>query len=379
MLWLFWLFLALIIYVYTGYPLVLSILGKLRSKSIACEEITPYLTLFIPVYNEEKIIGEKIQNSLKLDYPPGKLEILVASDASNDGTNEIVRRYQDKGVVLFCQEERGGKNSLINKFIEKAKGEIFVFTDANSMFQPDALKKLVKGFKDDEVGCICGRLRYTTEGATAVGKGESLYFRYEAFLRKKESRLGGVVTASGAIYAIRSKLFSPLELDCPNDFVHPTEIRAKGYRVLYEPEAVALEKPSASTDDEFKRRVRIVTRGITTFYKYNRKYNLLANSNSFYFISHKLLRWFLPLFLVGLFLVNLSLRLPGGYTFFLYLQIIFYLCGLMGFFLQEYGIKIKIFYIPFYFCLINLAAVKGLWEFSQGKKQVFWKVASSTR
>lgn len=376
--WLFWLLLTLIAYVYLGYPLILSILGKNKNEPLATAEITPYLTLLIPVYNEEKIIRQKIENSLALDYPPGKLEIMIASDASSDKSEEITREYLDMGVVLYSRENRGGKNSVINSFLPQAKGEIIVFSDANSMLKPNALRELVQRFANEKVGCVCGRLKYSTARETSVGKGEGLYFRYEAYLREKESRQGGVVTASGALYAIRKKLFTPLELGSPNDFVHPIEIKAKGYQVLYAPQAIVEEKPSATSADEFKRRARIVTRGLTTFYKYNKKYNLLTNSNSFYFISHKLLRWFLPLFLVALFVTNLTL-IRGGYATFLMAQVIFYLSGLLGFLLQEYGIKVKIFYIPFYFCLINLAAIFGLVKFYQGREEITWDVATSTR
>jgi len=377
---LFFLFLIFVVlYIYFGYPLIIGSFSVFK-KSRKEERKTnlPFVTFLILVHNEERVIREKIKNSLGLDYPKDKLELIIASDASDDKTDLIIKEYERKGIIFYREEERRGKNFMINNVIPKTTGELIVFSDANSFYRPDAIKNLVKNFQNPKVGCICGKLIYTDNTGSLVAKGESLYFKYEAMLKNLESKFGAVVTGNGAIYAIRRSLFSPLSAEVPNDFAHPIEAMAKGYSVLYEPSAVAEEKATSSIKEEFRRRVRIVLRSFTAFIFYQKKYNILKNLNSFFFISHKLLRWFIFPLLVIILFINSFLK---GYFYELLfnLQIAFYLSALVGWFLQTLNIRIKIFYIPFYFCLINLAGMIGIYKFLIGKKEVIWEVAKTTR
>lgn len=370
----FWFFFFVIIYVYIGY-LIILILISFAGNSAQREEITPSITLFIPVYNEDKIIEEKILNSIAMDYPKDKLEIIVASDGSTDETVNIVKKFLKDGVILFERNERKGKNYVINTCIPMCKGKVIVFTDANSFFKEDVIKKLVKNFSNEKVGCVIGNLRYVQE-STSVGKGEGLYFRYESLLKRLESKFGTVVAATGAIYAIRKSLFTPLDLDVANDFAHPVHIAAMGYKVLFEPEAIAYEKATSFATEEFKRRARIVTRGITGFMRYRRPYRMLRGMRGFCFISHKLLRWFIPFFLIAIFLSNLFLYTPF-FRFTLYSQVVFYSMALIGIFRKKKSSKF--FSIPSYFCIINLAALIGIIKYFLGERQSIWEVAKTTR
>lgn len=370
----FFIITAIIVYVYFGYPLFLLLLSYFR-RSTRQGDITPVVTLFISAYNEYKVIGQKIENSMVIDYPSNKLEIIVASDGSTDGTANIVKSYADKRLVFFESPVRSGKNATINRYINRASGEIIIFTDANSFYKEDAIRKLVRNFFDESVGCVVGKLRYIDE-RTLVGKGEGIYFRYESMIKELESRLGTVVAATGSIYAIRKELFTLLDLDVANDFAHPIQIAAKGYKVVFESEAIAYEKATTSIREEFKRRARIVTRGITAFMRYWKQYHMLKGMWGFCFISHKLLRWFIPIFLMALFVVNFFLSSPF-YKFVFYSQAVFYSFAFAGiFFKKKLG---RVFSIPFYFCLVNIAAFVGILKCFIGSRQAIWEVAKTTR
>ncbi|MBI4855347.1 MAG: glycosyltransferase family 2 protein [Acetobacterium woodii] len=372
--YIFWFLFLLVFYVYAVYPLVLRIIN-FSGKSSKNEEITPSVTLFVPVYNEAGVIKEKILNSLDLNYPKDKLEIIVASDGSTDETVSIARDFFNEEMVIFDDKERKGKNYVINKYIPKCSGKIIVFTDANSFFDRNAIKKLVRDFSDERVGCVVGNLKYVDK-KTSVGKGEGLYFRYESMIKMLEGRHGTLVAATGSIYAIRKSLFIPLDSDVANDFAHPIQIAARGYKVVFESEAVAYEKATSSSDEEFKRRARIVTRGITAFLRYRERYRMLRGMWGFCFISHKLLRWLVPFFLIVLFLTNLFLH-STFFKFTLYSQIGFYSAALTGAFFKE---KIgRFFSIPFYFCLINSAALIGIIRYLRGSRESVWEIAKTTR
>ncbi|MBI5376478.1 MAG: glycosyltransferase family 2 protein [Candidatus Schekmanbacteria bacterium] len=357
---------------------MLRMLEIFSRQKIIIGDYVPTVTLFVPVFNEEKIIRKKIENSIGIDYPKEKIEIVFYSDNSSDETDQIINEYIGTGIKLYRADTRRGKNYLINNSFEKMNGDIIVFSDANSLYRKDAIKLLVRNFKDQTVGCVCGKLVYISDANSLVGKGESLYFKYESTLKRLESVFGSVVTGNGAIYAIRKNLLSQLPEEVPNDFAHPIEIKAKGFKVIYEPLAIAEERATVSTAEEFRRRVRIVLRSFTAFIFYQKKYNILKNSYSFFFISHKLLRWFIFPLMVLIFFINLSLN--GYYAnILLYIQCIFYISALIGFICQKMDFKIKVFYIPFYFCLINLAGALGILKYFIGKKEIMWDIAETTR
>lgn len=374
----FWLLVALVFYVYAAYPILLKILSY-RPKNFRMDNnYSPFVTLFIPVYNEEAVIEEKLRNSLALDYPPEKLEVMVISDGSTDRTNSILTDFSHPNVTTAIQHYRSGKNACINQYVPTSRGEILVFSDANSMYRRDAIRKLVRHFHDTRVGCVCGNLKYVDK-LTSVGKGEGLYFRYEAFLKDMESKQGAVVSANGAIYAFRKTLFEPIPLNAPNDFVHPIEARQKGYFALYDREAIAEEKASITFHEEFERRTRIVTRSYTAYKLYSKQHRILRSPHGLYFLSHKLLRWHLPLLLLPIFVLNILLMNDASYACLLIVQIAFYLAGFVGYAYHKAGRHLSILYVPFYFCLINLAAMIGIIRYYTRGADVIWEQAPGTR
>ena len=373
--WIFWISFLIILYFSIGYPLVLVIISKFRRlKHKSSENYLPKVSLIIAAFNEEKIIEEKIKNSLSLDYPQDRLEIIIASDASTDQTDEIARSYQNQGIILYRQDEHLGKTNVQNEATKIAQGEILVFSDATGMYNKYAVRKLIRNFADPNIGCVAGELKYVSLDQEKSEEGEGIYWKYEQFIKRIESRVSSLSGANGAIYALRKNLYVPLSSDIISDFVEPLEIFKNGHRVIYEKEALCFEKSSKGITAEFRRKVRIIVRGLRglAFEKAllnPLKYGLM----SFQLISHKLLRWFLPLFLITLILANFFLISSPFFLVLFWLQIIFYLFAFVGLILDKSDIDFKLFYLPLYFCTINLAALIALIKFTKGEKKVIWQ------
>lgn len=370
----FWLSIFLILFSYFGYPLILMILGLFKSKKIKKAEIRSSVTLLILVYNEEKIIRKKIENSLDLDYPKNKLEIIVASE-SDDKTNKIVKEYKDKGVKLFDYSGRKGKQYSIFRTIPKCSGEIIVFTDVNGIFKKDAIKKLVRNFNDPYIGCVSGELKYVNSEEKTAGESEGLYWRYEVFIKRLESKIQSVLGANGSIYAIRKKLYSPLSEYRGDDFELPIRVAQQGYGVVWEPEAVSFEETSKTIKEEFKRKTRIVGWVWTSTLillkdSFKKRQFLLV----FQLISHKILRWLVGLFLALIFSINFFLLDKSLYLGLLVVQITFYSLGIWGYFKEKKGEKSnKLINVMYYFCAINLAVVLGIFKSILGKQKPTWQ------
>ncbi|KPK41325.1 MAG: hypothetical protein AMJ78_05790 [Omnitrophica WOR_2 bacterium SM23_29] len=373
----FWFTLILIILSYFGYPVILTLFVSFKKRPYKKENIEPSVTLLIPAHNEEAVIQEKIENSLSLDYPKDKFEILLILDECTDRTKEIAERYINRGIMIIEQKPRKGKIAALNLAIPQAKGEILVFTDANSMYEKDAIRKLVRNFADEKVGCVCGELKYVSE--SSVGEGENLYWKYEKFLKTKESQLQSLLVVNGSIYAIRKKLYEPVEETLADDFVNPMRIAKKGYGLVYEPEAIAVEKAAESTKDEFNRKIRITSQGLKASFVICGTILSSGLLRIFQFIFHKFIRWLVLLFLIIIFVSNLFLLGHWFYQVTLFGQISFYLFALIGYLLQEKGTKIKIFNIPFYFCMVNLASLIGFLKFLSGGIKGTWEKAETTR
>jgi len=375
---LFWIFVFAIVYVYFGYACLLILLAVFKGKKLIQEkEFTPGVSLVTVAYNEEKVIRKKIENSLALDYPHDKLEIIVASDGSTDKTAEIVAEYAVKGIKLNHSIERKGKTAAQNDAVSKSRGEVIVFSDANAIYARNAIKKLVRNFDDKRVGCVCGELKYTNSSESVAGKSESLYWKYEKFLKRKESQISSLLGVTGSIYAVRRALYVPLKQDIISDFVEPLKIVRNRHKVVYEPEAISFEKASADMKTEFERKTRIVTRSIRGLFNERELLNPFKHGIfSIQLISHKLLRWTVPLFLIGLFVSNLFLWDNGNvYRSLLIFQIVFYLSALVAWVFELIGSQIKLFYIPYYFCMVNSAALVGWFKYLTGQKEVVWETA----
>ena len=375
----FWLSLAAIAYTYIGYPLVLFLMTRLtrRHESPFESDELPSVCLVISAFNEEKIIRKKIENSLGLDYPKDRFSILVASDGCDDETCGIAREYEDHGVELFHLQQRTGKSAVLNVAVQQRTEDIVIFTDANSIFADDAITKLVRHFQDPAIGCVVGKLRYIEEEASSVGKGEGVYWRYESTLSQLESSLRSTLVANGSIFGIRRQLFPHLHADIANDFQIPVEIASEGHGVIYEPAAVACEPSTIFWEEEFKRKVRIVLRGLTGF---ARMRNRFYGFRLWQFVSHKLLRWNVgPMLFVNL-LANVMLM--EGSVFFTVTftaQMLFYLLAANGWRMRLTRKPHLLFYIPFYFTMVNLAALVAMAKFISGERQSVWEKSESAR
>lgn len=364
---------------YFLYPVVLSIADRLQGNSQSDQPLAEYPTvaLIIAAYNEEDIIAEKIENSLELNYPSEKLEIIVFSDASSDRTDEIVASYAEEGVQLMRIEGRVGKTECQNRVAEAVESDILVFSDANSMYKPDAITSIVRTFSPG-VGCVVGELRYTTEGGV---EGESTYWQYEQLLKKLESSVNSLVGANGSIYAVRSHSYVPLPRSATSDFAEPLAIVESGEAVKYASDAVAWERTGDSTQSELSRRKRIVTRSWNTITDYTSLLNPFQYPVfSYQLFSHKIFRWLSPLFLLLVFVSNALLTVFSAnpvYSVVFGLQLLFYGLAAVGFLTDRLSIP-SLFYthVPYYFLVANYGMSVGLFRFLQGMNVVTWETES---
>lgn len=364
----FWLCFFVIIYAYIGYPLLLVVLGYWRAPRTERKEgrdVEPGVSLIIPVYNEESVIDQKIRNTLELDYPEGKLEIIVVSDGSTDQTPAIVEQFAGSGVRFFELPQRTGKAAALNLGLEKANHEIIVFSDASIILEKQALRNMVRGFASDRVGCISG------EDRVVGGGGEGLYGKYELMLRNLESRVNSIVGASGCFYAQRKLLCEPFPEGMAPDFFSVLKTVEKEYLAITDPSAKGIMRSVPDPKNEFERKVRTLLRGITTLFQFKSLLNPFRHGMfSIQLISHKLIRWSGGFFLVLMFVSNLFLLSSKMYTVFFLLQIAFYslaAIGWMGFSGPIY------FRIPLFFSMVNFSALWAWGKYFKGIRQEIWE------
>jgi cellulose synthase/poly-beta-1,6-N-acetylglucosamine synthase-like glycosyltransferase len=367
---------SLILYVYAGYPALLYLLSRWRRNRVFSQSSElPRVSLLISAYNESAVIAEKSRNALTLDYPRGRIEILVISDCSDDGTDEIVKTFAPHGVRLVRLIERLGKSAGLNLGAQQASGDIFVFSDANAMYLPDAIRQLVQHFADPRVGYVVGNARYIhAPGQPTSAESEGLYWKLETWMKEKESDFGSVVGGDGAIYAIRRKLFTPLLPTDINDFLNPLQIIACGYRGVYEPSAICYEEAGDSFEKEFHRKVRIISRSLNALRRAPRVLlPWVQPRHWFALVSHKVLRWSAPVFLLFVFFGSLLLWQWPFYHFAAVLQFCFYALAAVGWAGKSRGSIPKILYLPYYFCLVNLASLLGIFKFLSGSLSPTWR------
>lgn len=372
----FWISGALVVYVYFLYPALLWLLARaLGQQHSINEQFRPKVTLLISAYNERGVIAGKIENSLALDYPSGLLEIIVVSDSSDDGTDEIVATYAPRGVHLVRQSQRLGKAAGLNLGVVQSTGAFVVFSDANAMYQRDAICKLVRHFFDSSIGYVVGNAKYLrVAGQTASAESEGIYWRIETWLKNLESQFGSVVGGDGAIYAIRRELYKPLLPTDINDFLNPLQIVAQGYRGLYEPEAACFEEAGESFQKEFRRKVRIISRSMNAIRREPRIIlPWIQPRHWLALVSHKVLRWSVPLFLFFLLVTNAFLRDRPGFSILFWLQLGFYALATAGWLLEKRTSIPKLFYLPFYFCVVNTASLLGIYRFLTGALSPTWE------
>ena len=373
----FWAALLLVVYTYLIYPVLLWLLAAGRKMpEYAPLSEWPAASLIIAAHNEEATLRAKLENALAMDYPAERLDIIVVSDASTDATDHIAAEFAERGVRLHRQEARGGKTEAQNAGVRLARGQFLAFSDANSMYAPSALKRLLAPFADERIGCVCGELQYANPDDQGAGKGEGLYWRYEQFLKRRESLLSSTLGANGAIYALRRELFVELRGDIISDFVAPLHAWRRGFRIAYEPTAVATEYSSVRFGDEFRRRRRIVSRSLYGLWTEVAVLNPFAHFFfAFQMFSHKLLRWLVPMWLLVVLAVNIPLATDGYYGLLLALQVAFYGLAALGLLLPEWLGRYWLFYIPAYFTATNLGTLLGLLSFLTGRRHRVWQPA----
>lgn len=384
----FWGCLLLVAYTYLLYPLVLLLaygleqlrrdlgyLGRRRDRrrsALELEEL-PAVSIVIPAYNEEAHLPEKLANLRELDYPTAKLEVVFVSDGSTDRTNAILRALDDAKVQTVVLPVRQGKPNALNHGVARATHDILIFSDAATLFEPDALKKLVRHFADPKVGVVCGTLHF--RGTTESRQTEGVYWKYESMLRLMENRLGATLTASGAMYALRRQCYRPLEANVlVEDFVIPMNARTLGYRVLYDPEAIATEFAADSVAGEFTRRVRIAVGSFRALGQFVR--TPLRPFTRVAFFSHKLLRWILPALLIGLLASSALLLSNPIYRALLAAQCAFYLWALAGYVFHDRLQSVRFGLLAYYLMAIHLAYLVGFVQFVRGRGAATWQRVS---
>ena len=387
----FWFCLGLVFYTYLGYGLVLYILLKIRNlfkqrpKVIeSADADLPHVTFVVAAYNEEDWIENKIRNNLAFDYPKDKIHYLFVTDGSDDRTPLLIEKFdfsQDVSWKLYHRPERKGKIAAVERIMEFIESPITIYTDANTDVNPKAIRNIVRHYNDPSIGAVAGekRIAMSAKGA-ANSAGEGFYWKYESLLKKWDAQLYSVVGAAGELFSIRTALYTPVPPDTIiEDFFLTLTISRNGYRVMYEPEAYAVETSSASVPEELKRKIRIAAGGLQAIYRLAPllnifKYGLLT----FQYISHRVLRWTLtPIALPILLIVNMILAWKG-FSFFqviLVLQTLFYISAFMGYLLEKQQIKFKAFFIPYYFCVMNYAVYRGFLRIIGGRQSVIWEKA----
>ena len=373
---------TLLIYNYFVYPLVMVLLARWRGDTpeaagaFAGHEPVPTVALVIAAYNEERVIESKIHNSLALGYPKERLRVLVAADGSSDSTADIVRRYESDGVTLLHRPERRGKTAALNRAVAAATEDIIVFSDANNAFSTDAVRELVKHFRDPRVGGACGLKQIYQAPDRESSQGDGLYWKYESAIKEAESRLGSITTADGEMFAIRRALYEPVDESVINDDAEITFfLIRKGYRVLYERRAISQEHASIRIEDDFHVKVRMVSGGFQTVARHWAFLLPPRTWFAFTFLSHKLLRWLAPELMILAALSSLMLLDDPFFRAAAILQAIFYALALVGWLGAGRARRSSITYVPFYFCAMNLAALRGLWRFLTGTQSTQWRKA----
>lgn len=378
---LFWASFALLIYVCAGYPLIIATCAALKARQPDGEPFEPKVSVVIAAHNEIASIKQKTANLLSLDYPADQLEILVGSDGSTDGTLECLQDMSESRVHLFVFPRRQGKPAVLNKLVPEASGEIVVLADVRQQFDPQLLRILVQPFADPHVGAVSGELilRWNPD-ITAVGEGVGAYWRYEKFIRSRESRIDSTVGATGAVYAIRKSLFEPIAEDTIlDDVLIPLRIVRRGYRVLFEPRARAYDTLPATTREEFTRKVRTLAGNFQLFIRERWLLTPVRNRLWWQTISHKVLRLFMPALQIALFATNVALAWDARfYQLALVGQLLFYGGASIGWALHYTHRKFWPVTFPFTFCLLSWATVVGFLRWITGHQAVRWEKAASS-
>jgi cellulose synthase/poly-beta-1,6-N-acetylglucosamine synthase-like glycosyltransferase len=370
----------LLFYVYAGYPLLLAIIALFVRRKRPEPGYCPSISVLIAAYNEEAAIERKIRQTIELEYPADKIEVLVLSDCSTDRTDEIVRAFPDSRVRLVRMAERRGKTHAQNEGIRQARGEVVIFSDATAVYHPKALAFLACNYQDEKVGAVSGRYQYfDPEGNSPTGLGSVAFWNYENLIKTLQSRIYTITGCCGCIYSVRKAAYTELADDIISDLVQPLQAIRKGYRVVFEDRALAYEETTQSTAEEFSMRVRVVTRAMRGLGSVS---GLLKPWKFFWpafqLWSHKILRWMVPLFLMTMLAANLFLLDAPLYRVTLAAQLLFYAAAIINMLVPVHR-KWKLLGIPLFFCTLNAAALVSMVEICRGRKYVTWQTVRARR
>jgi biofilm PGA synthesis N-glycosyltransferase PgaC len=378
-----WIGLFIVAYTFVGYGFLLFILVKIKRLFTKPGRLVPGLnlptvTILIAAYNEELLIEEKIENTLSLDYPKDKIQLIVITDGSTDQTAEKVSKYNT--VLLLHSDVRAGKMAAIKRAMPFVSGDVILFTDANTFLNKPAVMELVKHYQNPKVGAVAGEKRILVdEVADASSAGEGFYWKYESMLKKWDYELYSNVGAAGELFSIRAKLYEPVESDTIiDDHMIAMRIAEKGFIIAYEPQAYAMETASANSKEELKRKIRIAAGGIQSILRLKKAANPFNYPVlTFQYISHRVLRWTItPLLLILVFVINglILVNSPSNFYLFLFIaQLVFYILSVIGFYFESKNIRIKAVFIPFYFCLMNYAVMAGIVRYLQSNQSAAWE------
>lgn len=380
---LFWLSLLGILYAFIGYPISLYIIKNTRKKINHKKNINykPKISFIVAAHNEEKSIIDKLNNTILLNYPAENLEIIVSSDNSTDSTNQKVRAFikehKNYTILLYEVKERKGKTNAQNEAIKISNGEVIAFSDANSRWDNDSLLELVSNFSDESIEYVCGKLEYVNSFQNVTSNAESTYWNYDLWMRGIESDYGSITAGNGAIYAIRRKNIQLIpDIEC-HDGLYPTLAVLDGKRAIYEPKAIAYEKAGETSEDEFKRKVRMNRGLLKTKYSYLNKYNpFRVGIFSYFYFCHRYLRYTLYLFHITLLITSAALSKNNFYLAVFLFQLLFYILSLVG---GIFKIKIKIIYYPYYYTMTILSQMIAIIKSILGEDKAFWEKAETTR
>ncbi len=381
----FWSSLFLVFYTFAGYGIFLYLLVTIRrllkGRRTANFNLAklPTCTLIIAAYNEVDILDEKIKNTLLLQYPAGKLSILFITDGSTDRSADVVGKYA--GIRLMHSPERRGKIHAMHRAMQEVNSDIVIFTDANTFLNQDALVNIARHYNDGSVGAVAGEKRVMIDATSDATAGEGFYWKYESALKKWDSELYSVVGAAGELFSIRTKLYQPVPPDTVlDDFMISLRIAEKGFRIIYEPEAYAMETSSANIGEELKRKIRIAAGGIQAVLRLTKLLNPFHNAVlCFQYVSHRVLRWTVtPFLLIVAFVSNAAIAFQThepAYEIVFLGQCLFYLFAMLGWIVEKRKMSIKILFIPYYFCMMNYAVIAGIRRYVTGSQAVTWEKA----
>ena len=370
----FWIAVCCIVFAYVGYSLSIFLIALVVRRPLKKAPIEPPVTFLITAYNEERNLAAKIEQTLSLDYPPEKLEIVIASDGSTDKTDTVARSYADRGVRLVRVEGRVGKTETQNQAVRQARGDVIIFSDATTRYEHSAIRNIVRNYADEQVGAVSGRYEYYNPTGASIGVGSILFWSYENKIKRMQTSIHTITGCCGCIYSVRKSVYEPLPADIISDLCEPLKVLEKGYRIVFEPDAIAYEETTEETNEEFKMRVRVATRGMRGLLYMKALFNPFRYGFvSYQLLGHKVMRWFVPVFMLIALFSNLFLLDRWLYRVTLALQLGLYLAAAAGVVAEKWKIRFFAISVPLFFVTVNLASLAAMLRVLRGYKAVTWE------